>query len=108
MNAIDGRARRDAPTLFAVQLSPPCVTCEAFLAKEAAAGRVPQLGSLSGLGAAVVIRQGYPDAHYGFRSVREGNACPTCRRRIVGVEDGPRSHGWTLYLELVAPKRSGG
>lgn len=83
-----------------MQLSPSCSTCEAFLAKEAAAGRTPQLGHLHGLGAAVVISQGYPDAHYGFRAAREGNECPTCRRRIVSVEDGPRSHAWKTYLEL--------
>lgn len=84
-----------------MQLSPDCPLCRAFLEKEAAAGRIPQLGSLNGLGPAVVIPEGYPDEHYGFRSVREGNTCPKCRRRIVGIEAHPRSQSWTLYLELV-------
>lgn len=106
MNTIDASDRgRDGVTrnrrrLGSVQLSPACPMCEAFLAAETAAGREPHLGHLAGLGAAVVIAQGYPDPHYGFRARREGNACPRCHRRIVSIEDGPRSHGWKTYLEL--------
>ncbi len=78
--------------------------CDAFLEKEAAAGRPWQYGNLAGMGVAAAIPQGYPDTHFGFVGVREGNACPTCGRRIVSIEDHPRSQGWTTYLELSAPR----
>ncbi len=76
-----------------------CALCDAFVAREASAGRSITRDKIAGQ-PALAIPDAYPELHYGFTLDRRGNRCPTCGRLIVVLEVHPRSQASVTLLAV--------